>query len=102
MKLPFFPRLANKKNRTNFSQHQVWVTKHIYYHLNLSESVFGFLANSADPDQPASCWLIRIYTVCHIAYVKLHGLVDMSASDVCSLAKILSDGNFYLLFGENY
>ena len=66
----------------------------IFNFLNLYS---GFLASSVDPDQPASS-----DSVCHTTYAVLHNLVDMRKTCFHMYAKIASNGNFYLLFGENY
>ena len=66
----------------------------IFSFLNLYS---GFLANSVDPDQCRS----RIYTVCYTMYDVLHNLAHIRVT-CFHMLKIASDGNFYLLFGENY
>ena len=64
----------------------------------------GFFANSVDPDQPASSeadWSGSTLFAIQLIYAVLHSLVDMKMT-CFHLLKVASDGNFYLLFGENY
>ena len=66
----------------------------------LCEPMVSFLANSVDPDQPASeeagCSGSTQFATCHAAY-------DVVFAVTCfHLLKIANDGNFFLLFGENY
>ena len=71
----------------------------IFSFLNLYS---GFLANSVDPDQPAfseagysgsTLFAIQCILCCIIWFIR---------ATCFHMLKIASDGNFYLLFGENY
>ena len=45
--------------------------------------------------------MISIYIAYHATYTVLHSLVDMKMT-CFNLIKVASDGDFHLLFGENY
>ena len=59
---------------------------------HLSELTFWFPCKQCGSRSASffRSWLIRIYTVCHAAYVILHGLVDIHASDFYHLVMAIS------------
>ena len=108
MKLWLFYQLYHKlENWTTSINIQVnihhidWLTITIY-HFHLSKPICRFLYKQCGSRSASffRSWLIMIYTVYHTTkYAVLHNIIDMKMT-CFNLLKVVSDGNFYLLFGE--